>query len=226
MWERHSHFHFIPTELSFLGKINHGLKAIAHVLTEMPSEQGLTWDRRLGGSKSRRCAVLRIVALGEDTPDAPRAFADPRAFRQEAPIASAGNAGSIDLIPDWFTGGDMLAAGGFCYRMLGWPTGELLVSRKDSPASARAPDRLLTIKNRFDHPCGVPPVRKPQSQSRGMRVAPRPTGGGHGPRGAAAGDVTKTVRAAVRPRAMSPLRGRRKTPQQARGLSPWQPAPA
>ena len=51
-----------------------------------------------------------------------------------------GNAGSIDLIPDWFTGGDM----------------------------------LLTIKNRFDHPCGVPPVRKPQSQARGMRVAPRP----------------------------------------------------
>ena len=157
-----------------MGKINHGLKAIAHVLTEMPSEQGLTWDRRLGGSKSRRCAVLRIVALGEDTPDAPRAFADPRAFRQEAPIASAGNAGSIDLIPDWFTGGDMLAAGGFCYRMLGWPTGELLVSRKDSPASARAPDRLLTIKNRFDHPCGVPSVRKPQSQARGICPPPQP----------------------------------------------------
>ena len=43
-----------------------------------------------------------------------------------------------ETVPDWFTGGDMLAAGGFCYRMLGWPTGELLVSRKDSPASARA----------------------------------------------------------------------------------------
>ena len=39
----------------------------------------------------------------------------------------------------------MLVAGGFCYGMLGWPTGELLVSRKDSPASARASDRLLTI---------------------------------------------------------------------------------
>ena len=31
---------------------------------------------------------------GEDTPEAPRAFADPRASRQEAPSASAGNAGS------------------------------------------------------------------------------------------------------------------------------------
>ena len=44
-------------------------------------------------------------------------------------------------MPDRFTGGDMLAAGGFCYGMLGW----LLVSRKESPASARASDRLLTI---------------------------------------------------------------------------------
>ncbi len=43
-----------------------------------------------------------------------------------------------ETVPDWFPGGDMLAAGGFCSRMLGWPTGELLVSRKDSPASARA----------------------------------------------------------------------------------------
>ena len=36
-------------------------------------------DRRLGGGKSRRCAVLRIVSGGEDTPKAPRAFADPLA---------------------------------------------------------------------------------------------------------------------------------------------------
>ena len=78
-----------------------------------------------------------------------------------------------ETVPDWFTGGDMLAAGGFCSRMLGWPTGELLVSRKDSPASARAPDRLLTIKNRFDHPCSLPPVRKPQARARGIRVASR-----------------------------------------------------
>ena len=68
-----------------------------------------------------------------------------------------------ETVPDWFTGGDMLAAEGFCYRLLGWPTGELLVSRKDSPASARAPDRLLTIGNRFDHPCSLPPVRKPEA---------------------------------------------------------------
>ena len=31
-----------------------------------------------------------------------------------------------ETVPDWFTGGDMLAAGGFCYRMLGWPTGDRL----------------------------------------------------------------------------------------------------
>ena len=34
--------------------------------------------RRLGGGKSRRFAVLQILA-GEDTPNARRAFADPRA---------------------------------------------------------------------------------------------------------------------------------------------------
>jgi nitrogen regulatory protein PII len=34
---------------------------------------------RLGGGKSRRGAVFQIVA-GEDTPNAPRAFADPLAF--------------------------------------------------------------------------------------------------------------------------------------------------
>ena len=27
-----------------------------------------------------------------------------------------------ETVPDWFTGGDMLAAGGFCYRMPAWPT--------------------------------------------------------------------------------------------------------
>jgi hypothetical protein len=44
-------------------------------------------ERRLGDGKS-------LVARGEDTPKAPRAFADPLASRQEAPSASAGNAGS------------------------------------------------------------------------------------------------------------------------------------
>ena len=115
-------------------------------------------DRRLGGDKSRRCAILRIVAgarirprllerlptplppvrkpqaqargmwvalrplhaaarahptyvyrrfrgrqtsrrCGPGRPDAPRAFADPLASRQEAPSASAGNAGSTPPAP-------------------------------------------------------------------------------------------------------------------------------
>jgi predicted ATPase len=35
VWSRHPHFHFIPTELSFMAKINHGLKTIAGVLKQM-----------------------------------------------------------------------------------------------------------------------------------------------------------------------------------------------
>lgn len=35
VWERHPNFHFIPTELSFMAKINHGLKAIAGVLERL-----------------------------------------------------------------------------------------------------------------------------------------------------------------------------------------------
>ena len=35
VWERHPNFHFIPTELSFMAKINHGLKAIASVLERL-----------------------------------------------------------------------------------------------------------------------------------------------------------------------------------------------
>jgi hypothetical protein len=45
VWGRHPNFHFIPTQLSFMNKINHGLKAIAHVLQEMQSEQGLAGRR-------------------------------------------------------------------------------------------------------------------------------------------------------------------------------------
>jgi hypothetical protein len=37
VWERHPSFHFIPTELSFMAKINHGLDAIAGVLKRMQS---------------------------------------------------------------------------------------------------------------------------------------------------------------------------------------------
>lgn len=40
VWERHPNFHFIPTEMSFMGKINHGLKAIATVLKELQAERG------------------------------------------------------------------------------------------------------------------------------------------------------------------------------------------
>jgi hypothetical protein len=35
VWTRHPNFHFIPTELSFMGKINHGLATIARVLEQM-----------------------------------------------------------------------------------------------------------------------------------------------------------------------------------------------
>lgn len=35
VWSRHPRFHFIPTELSFMAKINHGLEAIAGVLNQM-----------------------------------------------------------------------------------------------------------------------------------------------------------------------------------------------
>jgi predicted ATPase len=37
VWSRHPNFHFIPTELSFVAKINHGLKTIAGVLKQMPT---------------------------------------------------------------------------------------------------------------------------------------------------------------------------------------------
>jgi hypothetical protein len=37
VWERHPSFHFIPTELSFMAKINHGLDTIAGVLKRMRS---------------------------------------------------------------------------------------------------------------------------------------------------------------------------------------------
>ena len=37
IWSRHPNFHFIPTELSFMAKINHGLKTIAGVPKQMPS---------------------------------------------------------------------------------------------------------------------------------------------------------------------------------------------
>jgi hypothetical protein len=35
VWSRHPNFHFIPTELSFMAKISHGLKTIAGVLKQM-----------------------------------------------------------------------------------------------------------------------------------------------------------------------------------------------
>ena len=38
VWERHPNFHFIPTEMSFMGKINRGLKAIATVLKELQAD--------------------------------------------------------------------------------------------------------------------------------------------------------------------------------------------
>jgi hypothetical protein len=38
VWSRHPNFHFIPAQLSFMAKINHGLKTIADVLKLMPAE--------------------------------------------------------------------------------------------------------------------------------------------------------------------------------------------
>lgn len=43
VWERHPHFHFIPSERSFLKKITHGLKTITGVLEEVRQ------DGRAGG---------------------------------------------------------------------------------------------------------------------------------------------------------------------------------
>jgi len=37
VWARHPNFHFIPAQLSFMAKINHGLETIAGVLKQMPS---------------------------------------------------------------------------------------------------------------------------------------------------------------------------------------------
>lgn len=37
VWSRHPNFHFIPAQLSFMAKINHGLETIAGVLQQMPS---------------------------------------------------------------------------------------------------------------------------------------------------------------------------------------------
>lgn len=36
VWSRHPNFHFIPAQLSFMAKINHGLETIAGVLQQMP----------------------------------------------------------------------------------------------------------------------------------------------------------------------------------------------
>ena len=40
-----------------------------------------------------------------------------------SPNRERGECGGIDAVPEWFAGGGMLAAGGFCYRMPTWPTG-------------------------------------------------------------------------------------------------------
>jgi hypothetical protein len=59
------------------------------------------------------------------------------ASRQEAPSASAGNAGGIDAVPDWFAGCGMLGAGDFA---TGCSPGRRGIARESQtfPASARA----------------------------------------------------------------------------------------
>ncbi len=37
VWSRHPNYHFVPAQLSFMAKINHGLETIAGVLNQMPS---------------------------------------------------------------------------------------------------------------------------------------------------------------------------------------------
>ena len=37
VWSRHPNYHFIPAQLSFMAKINHGLQTIAGVRNQMPS---------------------------------------------------------------------------------------------------------------------------------------------------------------------------------------------
>ena len=39
-WERHPNFHYIPTETSFMRKINRGLDAISGVLTQLRAGRG------------------------------------------------------------------------------------------------------------------------------------------------------------------------------------------
>ena len=46
--------------------------------------------------------------------------------------------------PDWFAGCGMLVAGGFCYRML-LDESHIALESQNSPAPARASDRLLSI---------------------------------------------------------------------------------
>ena len=40
MWERHPNFHYIPTETSFMRKINRGLDAISGVLATLRAGPG------------------------------------------------------------------------------------------------------------------------------------------------------------------------------------------
>lgn len=41
VWSRHPNFHFIPAQLSFMAKINHGLETIAGVSRKEHSRRGL-----------------------------------------------------------------------------------------------------------------------------------------------------------------------------------------
>ena len=93
-------------------------------------------DRRLGGGK-----VSSLYRRGGS--GAPRAFADLLASRQEAPIL--GNTGVIDAVPEWFADRRHARHRGILLQDASLAEVASLVSRKDSPASACATDRLLTI---------------------------------------------------------------------------------
>ena len=49
VWSRHHDFHYIPAQLSFMAKINHGLETIAHVLKQMTHRAPRTRNQHRAG---------------------------------------------------------------------------------------------------------------------------------------------------------------------------------
>ena len=94
------------------------------------------------------------------------------ATRQEAPSASAGMRVAWRR---WRIGSPGVACSPPGDFATGCPLGRLGVARESQrfPGVCACHPRLLTIGNRFDHPCAAVPVRKPLARARGIRVASR-----------------------------------------------------